>query len=170
MKVTGDTKREQVLVELLDRYRELADPLNGPSGIAGDGDAIVGMPRTYTPSVRELERLMKLMRVEAPSIWWHTNEYFLRPTPKVATAVWKGARWTGLEPHQRVLASPGGWAKFLAKERGRKSGRGTEFRVTIVQWDPAVRLEKVRRGITWLASNWSAAHEPFLPAEIAVAA
>ncbi len=135
------SRREEVIARLLDRYTELVDPLNGPASVRGDGDSVVGMPRTYTPSVRELERLMVRMRQEARSIWWHTNAYYI------------ACQWV---------------TKDRPVKRKGKSGKTVTVmeRQAVRVHDSGVRLEKVRRGVSWLASEWSLPVEPMLPVEL----
>lgn len=58
------THREQILVQLLERYTDLTTPA-GANGQPGSGDYLPLMPSTYTPSVRELERLLVQMRMLA---------------------------------------------------------------------------------------------------------
>lgn len=139
------SRREEVIVALLERYSELVDPMqSGNGGEAGWG---LSMPRTYTASVRELERLLKVMQVERRSQWWHVSERYLRA--------------------QSALKD----VQVRRKTKHGKTVTVTERQV-VVTWSPAVRLEKVRRGVEWLASSWDERRvgEPMLPAELQVAA
>ena len=134
------TRREEVIVSLLERLAEFTEPLNGPTGIAGDGDSVALMPRTYTPSVREVERLMRRMRVERRSQWWHVN-----------------ARYVLCE-HV---------ARDVPVRRKAKNGKTVTLleRQLVAVFDRGVRAEKVRRGVEWLAAEWALPHEPMLPLE-----
>ena len=138
------TRREEILVQLLERYNECTEP-QGRTGVLGDGDAVPHMPPTYTASIRELERLLILMRTERRSQWWHVTQRYIH-----AIHV------------QRNMPT---------KRKGKNGKTVTVIEPAIVCiWDPAVRAEKVRRGITWLADNWALDSEPMLPTELLVAA
>lgn len=141
--IEGGSPRERVLIELLRLYNDLASPMQGPAGIAGDGDSLPLMPSTYTASVRELERLLTVMRADARSIHWHVSEYFIRCTTRNATV----------------------WEKRKAK--GGKT-LSVEVRKIVYVRDNAIRLEKVRRGVSWLADHWNAKAigEPMLPSAV----
>lgn len=139
------TRREEIIVALLERYGELVDPMqSGNGGEAGWG---LRMPATYTPSVRELERLLRRMRGERPSQWWHVSERYIRA--------------------QSAL-------KDVPVKRRTKHGKPVTVveRQVVTTWHPGVRLEKVRKGVEWLADSWDARRvgEPMLPAAVMVAA
>lgn len=137
------TKREEQIVALLERYTELVDPMQ--AGAGGEGGWGLSMPHTYTDSVRELERLLRVMREVRPSQHWHVSERYIRATSVVRDV-----------PAKR-------------KTKHGKTVTVVERRV-IVQWNPAVRAHKVELGIAWLASRWALVHEPMLPSELLVAA
>lgn len=164
------THREQVIVELLERYTELADPMQ--SGNGGEGGWGLSMPGTYTASVRELERLLGQMREERRSQWWHVTERYIRAERSKKTLTLKGGRWYGLEPHEAVVGVPGGWTLALATERSKKTRKGDDLQVTIARWNSAVRAHKVTLGVAWIADQWDARRigEPMLPAAVMAAA
>ena len=154
------SNRTEIIRQLLDRYHELVDPLNGGSGVPGDGDSVNLMPRTYSASVKELERLLKRMRDDrveslvliAPgtkcsvrSLWWHLNARFIAA----------GTRTVDRQVTQRG-----------------KNGKRLTLTVRQVEavYDRGVDPRKVDAGIQYLASNWGLAQEPFLPSELLVAA
>jgi len=138
------TRREEVIVQLLERFQELVEPAGG-NGIPGSGDYLPLMPATYTPSVRELERLLIRMRDERRSQWWHVTERYLRC--------------------QHVN-------RDVPVKRKGKNGKTVTVveRQLVVTFHPGVRAEKVRRGISWLAEEWRLGHEPMIPQELMVAA
>lgn len=138
------SRRELVIVELLERYGELVDPMVSRDG-GGDGVAVPLMPRTYTRDVRELERLLVRMRSERPSQWWHVSERYLRSS--------------------RVTRD----VRVRRRGKNGKSAWVIERQVVDV-FSPSVRLEKVRRGVRWLADEWGLPLEPMLPRELLVAA
>lgn len=70
--------RVRVLAEIAGHYDELVDPLKGPSGERGSGDATPEMPATYTPTVREFERLKLELRAAEPRLHWHLVAYHIR--------------------------------------------------------------------------------------------
>lgn len=175
--------REQVIVELLERYNDLSDPVR-----AGNGDGITGvlrMPPTYDASVRELERLLVTMRddrhrpllvlpsgekASVRSCWWHVNQRYLEAVTVMRTLVWRRGRWAGLNGHAAVVAQPGGWELALAAERSKKRRDATQqLRVKVAVWDPQVSPARVARGVGWLADEWGLVHEPMLPRELMVA-
>lgn len=134
--------RETVLVELLERFNELCDPMQSGNGEGDTGLRL--MPATYSASVRELERLLTRMREVRRSQWWHVTERYIR-----ATSVLRDVQ-------------------VKRKGKNGKTVTLTERHVVAV-YDRGVRLEKVRRGVEWLASEWSLPHEPMLPDAILAA-
>lgn len=138
------TKREQVIITLLERYAELVDPMQVRDG-TGDGTDVNLMPRTYTPTVRELERLLIRMRTERRSQWWHVTERYLRCQHKT------------MDVHVKRKAKNGKTVKVLERQ-------------VVTTWHPGVKNERVRRGIEWLADQWSLPTEPMIPRELLVAA
>lgn len=137
------SRREEIIVALLERYSELVDPMQAGGG--GEGGWGLSMPATYTDSVRELERLLRVMREVRPSQHWHLSERYIR-----ATSVLRDV-------------------KVKRKTKHGKTVTVVERRVVPV-WNPAVRLHKVELGVAWLASRWALAHEPMLPNALLVAA
>src|SRR5947207_3161779 len=81
------TARQLALVSLLERYHELVDPMQ--AGNQGDRLGYLAMPLTYTPSVRELERLLNRMRNQAKQqaykgcslgkLRWHLMAWYVDP-------------------------------------------------------------------------------------------
>lgn len=140
----AESKREQVIIQLLERWDELVEP-GAKLGIAGDGDSPPRMPRTYTPTVRELERLLHRMRDERRSQWWHVTERYMRCRQSL---------------------------KDVPVKRKGKNGKTALVmeRQLVTAYSASVRLEKVRRGIQWLADEWALPHEPFVPDELLVSA
>jgi hypothetical protein len=81
--------RVTILKEIARLYPDLIDTLNGPAGIRGTGDSDGLMPTTYTPTVREYERLVKAMRddrheplldgkLSVRAAWWHLEHWHHR--------------------------------------------------------------------------------------------
>lgn len=130
-------------MELLERYHDLVDPMQSRAG-KGEGSG-PGMPRTYTASVRELERLLVRMREERRSQWWHVTERYIRC--------------------QHVTKD------VQVKRKGKNGKTATVIeRQCVTVYPPAVRLEKVRRGVKWIADEWQLQSEPMIPSEMLVAA
>jgi hypothetical protein len=141
----------QIIEEMLRRYGEAQETMN--KGGVGDGDAVTLMSLTWNESYRELERVLKAMRPVRPSQWWHLTERFLRCQDRVAEVrVVRSKRGPELKlpPHSEL----GAGAPEIA---------GATARVRLVVWDPSVRMEKVRRGLEYVSSEFRG--EPFLPAE-----
>lgn len=139
------THREEIVTQLLERYVELVDPMQSGNGSGDTGLRL--MPATYTASVRELERLMQRMRQERRSQWWHVSERYIRA--------------------EHVL-------RDVKVKRRTKHGKTVTVveRQVVTSYHPGVRLEKVRRGVAWLADEWDARRigEPMLPRDVQVAA
>ena len=95
------------------------------------------MPPTYTEDVRELERLLRLQRLECRRLWWHVNEHFLR-------AVW-------------VLR------EVELRRRGKHGKYHTVFERRVVRVGDGSTPGLVVEGVAWLAENWGLEHEPMLP-------
>jgi hypothetical protein len=143
--------RIEILEELLRRYGEAQETMN--KGGVGDGDAVTLMPLTWNESYRELERVLKVMRTERRSQWFHVTERYLRCTERVAEVrVVRTKRGPELKlpPHSEL----GAGAPEIA---------GATARVRLVVWKPEVRMEKVRRGLEYVSAEFRG--EPFLPAE-----
>ena len=147
--------RVAVLTTLLELYNDLADPCQSGNGGTQGSDGLTLMPATYTDSVRELERLLKLMRedrglsliqtsqgkVSVRKLHWHVSEWFIRCTT--------ANRWV-TEP---------------ARTRsGKKTTRRVRAIVTVR--NPAVDERLVDAGVRWLAENWGLDSEPMLPTAV----
>lgn len=148
-------KREQIITQLLERYTELADPMQ--SGNGGGDTGLRLMPRTYTPSVRELERLMVALREERHNIWWHVNERYLKA---VQTTAYQCPKCKGIS-HSTT---------HRHRDKRNKLSTYTGIRVLRTSWNTGVNAKKVDQGITWLAGQWTLATEPMLPDELRIAA
>lgn len=157
--------RLTILREIARLYPELIDPLNGPNSIRGTGDSLGLMPPTYTATVREYERLVKLMRddrseplielngqkVSVRSLWWHLEHWHHRA--------------------QRVIRHT---EIHTAGKKGRKlrvlNADGTPTtRPTIHHLrDPKASEAKADRALEWIAQHWDAKRigEPMLPAAV----
>lgn len=151
-------RRCEIIRELLERYRELVEPLAG-NGYGSSGQVTPLPPSTYTPSVRELERLMRKMRegstaktVVLPngsrtsirSLWWNVNERYIRATPII---------------------------RDVTVHRRTKHGK----RLTVIErqvipvFHRDVDDAKVAAGVAWIAARWSIPNEPMLPPELKIA-
>lgn len=159
--------RERAIVALLELLPDFADPAFGQGTGDGDGGRTPRMPAPYrTPSVQELERLLGVMRAERPSQWWHVRERYLlcRKVRRRDVPRFKG-QWR-VRSNEAVVF-PAGWDVSVLDEQSRRRSRPvTVAHAIVVVWDPAVRQEKVRRGVTWLAEHWGLDGEPSLPREV----
>lgn len=161
--------RRDVIVHLLERLNELVDPVR-----AGNGDGQTGlllMPATYTPSVRELERLLVVMRLDRSesllllgngrkasvrACWWHLNERYLRATTRTCWRCPKCSTESHVERHTH-------------RDRRGKLCAYPGKRVLVNVYDPGVDEKLVDAGVGWLAEHWALAVEPMLPRELMVA-
>ncbi len=108
------------------------------------------MSKEWNVSFRELERCLRKMRDERRSQWWHVTERYLRCEDRVIDVHVHNGR-PRLPPHTEVAAGA-----VQTKER--------TARLRVRVWSPAVREEKVRRGLGWLADEFRG--EPYLPVEM----
>lgn len=154
-------QREKVLWTIAELYSDLVDPLNGPASLRGDGESLALMPSTYSPTVKEYERLVKLMRddrseplvrtssgerVSVRSLWWHLNEWHHR-AEKVIRHVPKQAK-TKRGKTLRVLNADGSVATQPALAWRR---------------DPGANQARAELAIQWIACRWGLPVEPMLP-------
>jgi hypothetical protein len=150
-------RRTTTLEHIAANYHQLVSPLNGPSGIRGDGQSDPAMPPTYTPTVREFERLMRLMRNQAKQ-QAHSGE-------SLGTLRWHILAWhvnADRSPHQQpvVVTTNTGKKRQLRRRDGRPELRVTHRNPP--RRHPQARADKARLGIEWLAQNWGLRTEPEL--------
>lgn len=167
--------RCRVIRDLLARYAELVDPMQARDG-SGNGVALGLMPATYSASVRELERLLRLMRehghhvttvgklvpdapraqrdirVSARGLWWHLNERYIAATTRTVDV-----------PVTRRAKN----GKRLQKVERRVVPAVHPVVAASVDGDETLM---VRAGIALLAIGWGLSSEPMLPADLQVAA
>lgn len=143
------TTRTRVITTILERYTELVDPMNGPGAIKGDGDSITGMPRTYTATVREVERLLREMRNShnplLRRLWWNVNARYITATTRTVDEA------------------------VTRKAKNGKRLQVVERRVVSV-YDRRVDEQLVTLAVKWLAQQWGLKSEPMVPRELQVAA
>lgn len=147
--------RVAILTQIAERYSELVSPLNGPNRLRGDGDSVIRMPRTYTPTVREFERLASRLRSEKRGLWWHLDGWWLSAETKTMF----NCPRCGLT-HRPEHLHP-----------NRRSGRATTVkckRVVVCQRRPGAREQLAKTAIGQLATWWDLPHEPFLPQELRI--
>lgn len=155
------SQREIVLWRIAELYTELVDPLNGPATVRGDGESLALMPSTWTPTVREYERLVKLMRddrseplvklpdgskVSVRSLWWHLEHWHHRAVRVIRHVPVQSVGKKGRK--LRVLNSDGSPA--------------TQPVIAYLR-DPKAELVRAERAIQFVASRWSLPVEPMLP-------
>jgi hypothetical protein len=122
------------------------------------------MPSTWTPTVKEYERLVKLMRddrseslvvmgdgskVSVRSLWWHLEHWHHRAERVIRHAPVQVAGKKGRK--LRVLNSDGSPATVptIAYRR-----------------DPKASVVRAERAIEFIASRWGLSHEPMLPSAV----
>jgi hypothetical protein len=170
--------RVSVLWRVAELYTELVDPLNGPSGVRGDGEAIgfaghdkgcrIGSSLRCSCSKRtldEYERLVRLMRddrhepllelngqkVSVRSLWWHLEHWHHRATRVIR--------------HVPVQANG---------KKGRKlrvlNHDGTPATRPTIHYlrDPKADRVRAERAIEFIASRWDHRRigEPMLPSQV----
>jgi hypothetical protein len=150
----------KALVELLERFHEFSDPLlqgerNGSSGV-------MGMPPTYTPDVREVERLLAVMRSQAKQqaykgfglgvLRFHVVAWYV-DAERVAS--WypielKRGRRTQVPTGQQILRRQGRWVPAVRVEHPPRR-------------DPMARRDRAELGVEWMAKHWGLGREPMVP-------
>ena len=159
--------KAEKIAEMLRRYEEARETLNGPSGVRGDGGDVCLMPVTWNASYRELERCLQRMRESRESLvrcsdgekrspralWWHVTERFLRPELRHMRVPVRGGK-PRIPAHAELHAG--------AVEVGEKWAR-----VIVCVWSPAVSEVAVDAGLEWLADSFRG--EPYMPVEMVAA-
>lgn len=159
-------QRFDVLWRIAELYTDLTDPLNGPSHVRGDGAATTGMPPTYTQTVREYERLVKVLRddrnrpltqladgrkVSARQCWWHLNEWHHKARRVIRHV---------------PVTTPGKRGRRLAV----RHADGSPVTVPQLSWlrDPAADEQVARQAVVLIGVLWDAGRigEPMLPAAV----
>lgn len=166
----AESKRVLTLAEIAGRYHELVDPSMGPDRIRGDGDSVALMPKTYTPTVREFERLLRVMRNQAKQkahagyalgkLRWHIMAWYV----DAVSVVESRQLWVSAKGGKRVPA---------------KNADGTPAVVRTVAYrrDRDAREDRAQLGLEWMAQEWEdrvwdakkrnwLIREPFLPKEL----
>lgn len=151
--------RVNVLAEIARCYAELVDPLNGGSGVPGDGSSPIQMPRTYTPTVKEFERLLRLMR--------HTSDQ---------QGKYEGYRLKTLAFHlegwhttaERIIRRQPVIVVSHGKPRQLKNHDGSTKTRPVIAYrrHPEALEERAQLALRWIAEQWSLGHEPMLPREL----
>lgn len=149
------TRRQEILTQLLERYNELTDPMQ--TRRPGDGTHVPLMPETYTPSVKELERLLIRLRDERHHLWWHINERYLKVTETNAYRCPKCGGITHASHHRH-------------RDRRGKLHDYPGARIIVHHWNHRTNPTKIRTAIEWLATEWNLKSEPMIPTELMVAA
>jgi hypothetical protein len=150
------SRRVVVLEQIAERYGELTDPL-ADGALPGDGlmAGVLRMPRTYTATVREFERLVVLLRAEDRVLWGHLDGWWLSAVTRT------------------VFHCPrcGICHQSEHRHENRRSGRMSTVKCKrVVQWRrrQGAREGEARRAIEWVAAAWSLGSEPMLPDELRV--
>jgi hypothetical protein len=152
--------RQRVLREIATKYTDLVDTLNGNSGVPGDGSSVVCMPGTYTDSVREFERLAKVMR--------HTSDQVGR---------YHGFRLKTLRFHLdgwylEALRGSRSQPVLRANKQGKlvqqidADGKVVMFPQPYVLRRRDAKQDRAELALRWIAEHWALGHEPFLPREL----
>ena len=147
---TASSGRVFVLTEIASRYAELVDPLNGPDGIRGDGGSPVRMPRTYTATVKEFERLTVQLRDTERPLWWHLNGWHLEATSRT---MWHCPKCGMTHQPEHIHAKKNGPGLMSVKCK----------RVVVYTRKSGARESEAVRAIRKLADWWGLGHEPMLP-------
>lgn len=147
--------RVAILTEIAERYSELVEPLNGPQGIRGDGSSPIQMPRTYTTTVREFERLVLSLRAEDRRLWAHLDGWWLSASTRT---IWLCPRCGPCHQAEHVHTKRHGHGLLIVKCK------------RAVQWSrlPGAHESEAKRAIIVIAGWWNLRSEPMLPDEIRI--
>lgn len=151
---------------VLCQHDKITSTLGGGIGVPGDGGSLMFMPREYTLTVREVERLLRVLRdsyhaplehtsagkVSRRRLWWHANEYYIRALPVM----------------RRPAKIPRSKGKALKAALLDEDGRALPIRV--MQRHPEASKVLAQCAVEWIAEHWALTHEPMLPQELLAAA
>jgi hypothetical protein len=145
------TAREQAIVDLLRRYRDLV-------GVSSSGDALmgrvspVGSRALYSEGgdwdksgCDALDDLLRRLKRERPGQWWHLTERYLRCDVRSRRIKTEGGKLPKPGPHREFLGHGVRPPDLLA---------GGEVLVVVEEWRKEVRLDKVRHAIAYLAERF----------------
>jgi hypothetical protein len=138
---------------LLEDYNDLVDPMSAGNRRGDTGLRL--MPRTYKPSVRELERLLRVMRddrshpltngVSLRACWWHINAWYI--TAHIVLV--RPTRQPRSRKHQLV--------------RLPIDDTGKPLPIRVTRRTHGARNDIAEQGITWILHNWNLPTEPMYP-------
>lgn len=143
-----------MIASLLASWEDLVDPQQSRGAFGDDSSVGFGlMPASYSSSVREVERLLRALKVEDRALWWQLHQRFFRVV-RTQRIVWF---WSRNAHGKRV--------------RGWRWGMVLSWDSRVVTHEPRLRCGgcEVCRGVRWLAINWGAGFEPMLPEGLAIA-
>lgn len=164
----GLSPRAAKLRDIAEWFSDLVDPLNGPSGVRGDGGSLPRLqhepgcrihgsrPPACSCSLRsvlEFERLVDRLRVDDRELWWHLDGWFLSASSRT---MWHCPR-CGMT-HQREHVH--------AKRRGSGLIRVRCKRVLVWSRVPGAQRSRAEAGLEVLAGWWGLGHEPMLPRDL----
>ena len=150
------TQRELIVVELLRTLPEVQAPLQsgGEGGIEKTGRLLLMGNDYHQGSYRELERLLAVMKEDRPSQRWHVLERYTRCDRRRMKVRFVGGKAI-LPAHHALIGDT---------LRGKGTRAVTVEERIVEAWDPSVRLERVRRGVAWLAVSFRGS--PQLPKDL----
>lgn len=178
--------RRQVIQVLLERYSELVDPLRSGSGVRGDGGSVALTPHERSCAlvssssglnrctcayrgVRELERLLRLMRDEGGQIV--RLGAFVDGLPAAQQSIRVSVRGLWWHLNARYIAAT---ERTVDVPVTRRSKNGKKLRVmerrAVATYDQRVSPIHVSAGVAWLAAGWALEVEPMVPVDLLVAA
>lgn len=167
------TKREEVIAQCLEDWAFLTEP-GTTLGIVGDGDSTPRMPKTYTPTVREIERLVRELRDSHDLVTLNGAEVRDDNQQRVSCRrAWKHVNGWYLQAERRTIEPtnvirPNKHRKQLQKPLRDEDGR--PLRQTVVTRAKGAREPIAGIGVRWMAERWALKVEPMLPAELLSAA
>lgn len=156
--------RITVLRTIAAHYHELTDPMQARSK-KGSGAKLPLMPQTYTPTVREFERLTSLLRQHGvrytltdgrittlTQLRWHLLAYYIDATTTL---------------QQPAAKPPRNRKGELRRQPTDDHGQPLAHRK--IHRHPNARRDLADAALEWIANHWTAPYEPMLPDELLTA-
>lgn len=154
------TRRQEIIVELLENYQHVVESWKDWLASGDHGFPMLN-PVYNHPSYKELDRQLVALREAEPVIYWDVAQRFLYGDMRVVYRCPRcGPKPESLAaglPHHKDHPQP----PFGVDIDHKHSGKLFPLRPTRVRNCHALRVENLEAGIAWLDDHWQG--EPFVP-------